>query len=198
MAARPAICYKIPLQYPRQVTFLKGTGIENVVSRSAKLILGLSVLLACPELGLGNRAQASFALAPLSREQDRPKCSLGFEFELVLNGEESKEIPGTTSAGAVRDEAPAAPGPAQPPTPRDLRGLFHVQDGLQSNGASSSSPAPSSGPGGSGLYLVPPQSAQVLGVEVSEFLFLTDNQFKPPAFPSRLFRPPRHYVNATL
>jgi len=160
------------------------------MSRSAKLILGLTVLLACPDLGLDSRAQASFALAQGTRETDRPTCSLGFEFRLVLNGE-GAEAPASLSSGAVRDEAPSLPEPEAPRKP-ELPGKPAPAHGdFQTNGASSGA-GPSIGAGwGAGLSLLPPLRAQLLGAEVTERLFLANERLKPPPFASRLFRPPR-------
>jgi len=160
-----------------------------VLSRGGKPILGLIVLLAWPLLGLGGRAQASFSLGQLSRESHRPKCSLGFEFELVLNGEEQTEAAHANSPGGMSGETPSVPeaDPAQRGFPqRPLPRPSDLQTGT------SSGPAPSTGPGGgAGLSLFPPVPAPVLGHDVSGLLFLANERLKPPPFPSRLFRPPR-------
>jgi hypothetical protein len=162
-----------------------------MLSRAARLMLSLIVLLACSELGPAGRVQAGFALGRLTQEPEPPKYSFGLEFELVVNGEGAEAaVPPATSAG-MSGEAPIA-NESDHPRPPDLPpGVIPAHGGFQSRGASSGAGPSTGSGGGTGLYLVVPASAQVLAGEASGRLFLADERWKPPPFASRLFRPPR-------
>jgi len=159
--------------------------------RGVKLIVGLIVLLAWPWLGCGGSAQASFSLGQHSRGPERPRCSFGFEFELVINGEEQAEAGDSNPSGGMSGEIPSVPD-SDPLRQSVLpRAPIPAHDGPQTSGTSSG-PAPPSGPGGGGgSCLLPPLGAPLLGREGSGLLFLANERLKPPPFPSRLFRPPR-------
>jgi len=161
-----------------------------VSSRGLKPILGLIVLLAGPCLGLGGRAEASFALARSALAPERPPVSLGLEFQLVLNGEEPVEPEAPcSSTSATSEPAPVAPGESPRP-PARYHHILPVPTGL-SNGTSSAG-SPPSGPGsGTGLIFILPSDCAMPGGGESGRLFLADERLNPPPFPSRLFRPPR-------
>jgi hypothetical protein len=160
-----------------------------VPSRGVKPILGLIVLLAWPCLGLGSRAEAGFALEAATPTAERTPGSLGFEFHLILNGEEPAKPEETcSSTGSEKAPAPFTPGDA-PRSP--YRDLLLVPGGL-SNGASSAGSPPSTGPGsGPALSFVVPSGIGTTEADSSGRLFLADERIKPPPFDSRLFRPPR-------
>ena len=161
-----------------------------MLSRGVKPILGLIVLLAGPCLGLGGRVEASFALGKSALAPERSPGSLGFEFQLVLNGDEpaEPEVPCPTT-GTAKEPAPFMPGDS-PRAPVPHRDLLLVPGGL-TNGASSTG-SPSSGPGsGTGLTFILPVDFGVFGDSQSVRLVLADERFNPPPFASRLFRPPR-------
>jgi len=161
-----------------------------VLSRGVKPILGLIVLLAWPCLGLGGRAEASFALGGSALTPERSPGSPGFELQLVLNGDVADEPPLTHSAaGMAKETLPLAPGdsPRAPSAPRDL---LPVPGGPSTNGASTGTP--SAGPGsGATLSFILPLGSLVPGADPSGLLRLADERLKPPPFASRLFRPPR-------
>jgi hypothetical protein len=161
-----------------------------VLSREAKPILGLIVLLAWPCLGLGGRVEGSFALGNSALAPERPPNSLGYEFELVFNGDQPAEAERPCSKPCTAKEtAPLIPGDS-PRTPVPHSDLLLVPGGLSHGGTSASSP--SSGPSsGTGLTFILPVDFGVLGDQQSVRLFLADERFNPPPFAFRFFRPPR-------
>jgi hypothetical protein len=155
-----------------------------------KPILGLLVLLAWPCLGLGGRAQASFALGGSALAPERAPGSLGLEFQLVLNGGEPAEPEGTPSSSVPAEEAtPFAPGDS-PRAPAAPVHLLPIPGGLSTGTTASGPPSSSAGSAG-GLSIILPSNPAALGDDPSGRLFLADERFNPPPFPSRLFRPPR-------
>jgi len=159
-----------------------------VMSRGVKPILGLIVLLAWPLLGLGGRAEASFALGRLSRQPERSGCSVGFELALVLNGQEQTEASEARPRRGMRTETPSAPD-GNVPNRVFPRGPLPADGDLQTG--TSSGPVPPTGAGvGAGLSLLPPH-VPLLADDASGLLFLAFGRLRPPLFPSRLFRPPR-------
>jgi hypothetical protein len=156
-----------------------------------KPILGLLVLLAGPCWGVGGRAEASFALGKSALAPERPPASLGFEFQLVLNGDKPVELEAPcSSTGTIQESIPFAP--ADPPCRAPIRhhDMLLLPGGL-SNGASSAGSPSSSSSSATGLTFILPVGFGVLGGDQSVRLFLADERFNPPPFASRLFRPPR-------
>jgi hypothetical protein len=162
-----------------------------VSSRGLKPILGLIVLLAGPCWGLGGRAEASFALGKSALAPERSPGSLGFEFQLVLNGDQpaEPEVPSSTSTNTARQPTPGMPGDS-PHTPVPQRDLLLVPVDLSHGSSSTGSPSPGSG-SGTGLTFILPVDFWILGNDPAGRLFLADERFHPPPFASRLFRPPR-------
>jgi hypothetical protein len=160
-----------------------------VSSRGLKPILGLIVLVAGPFLGLSGRAEAGFALGKSALAPERSPGSMGFEFQLVLNGDEPAEPEGTSRMTGTADEtSPLVPcdPPRQPAPHRDLL----IPGGLSHGASSAGSPSP--GPSsGTGLSFILPVDSGVSGGDLSGRLFLADERFNPPPFASRFFRPPR-------
>jgi hypothetical protein len=156
-----------------------------------KPILGLLVLLACPCLGLGGRAQAGFALGGSALAPERAPGSLGLEFQLVLNGGEPAEPEGPPTSAPAEEDAPLPPGDS-PRAPAAPVHLLPVPGGTSSG-------APSSGAGsGGGLSVILPSNPEALGGDPTGRLFLADERLHPPPFASRLFRPPRLVREALL
>jgi len=162
-----------------------------VLSRGAKLILGLIVLLAWPCLGWGSRVEASFALGRSVLPSERSASSPGFELQLVLNGGETSEPEVSYSSwGTGKETTPLEPhdSPRAPLPPRDI---LSVLAGSFNTGASSTS-APPVGPGsGAGLSFILPLGSLVSRASQSGLLFLADERLDSLPFASRLFRPPR-------
>jgi hypothetical protein len=161
-----------------------------VSSREMKLILALLVLLTWPCLGAGSRAQASFAFGRSALAPERIPGSPGFEFRLILSGDEPVEPDGAPPSSGLGEEI-------TPVTPRDAsRGpampahLFPIPGGFSTG--TTSTGIPSSGPGpGPGLPFVLPLGAETPRAGLTGLLFLANERFNPPPFASRLFRPPR-------
>jgi hypothetical protein len=155
----------------------------------ANPIPGLIVLLASSTLGLGGRVQANFALERPTRWPDQANCPLGFELVLVLRGEEPDEAPRVCSTGGMSAETSLEPIADLPQRPLLARRLNPADGNLRTG---DSGPAPPTGPGwGPGMCLLLPPSAPALAGPRSTRLFLAAQQFRPPPFASRLFRPPR-------
>lgn len=151
-------------------------------------MLGLTVLLAWPCLGLSGRAEASFALAPSKLTEDR---LLAAEFQHRLNSDKTDEHEehGATGGRLIDEERPFAPPcPTAPPRFRDL---FPAYSGSQSQGASSTGGSPPGSGAGVGMPFILTFEALLAGAERGGRLFLADERFKPPPFTSRWFRPPR-------
>jgi len=141
-----------------------------MLSRVAKPLFGLIVLLACPWLGAS--ARAGFALVvPFDGEQTGCGAALWGD-----TGDEDRP----SNEGSPW----AAPLPAK---------VLLAWSGLQtgSGAGSTSTSGPTAGAGGTGLagILAPNSSPPLAGG--GSLLFLADERFKPPPFASRLFRPPR-------
>jgi hypothetical protein len=166
-------------------------GVGEVLLRRVKPILSLIVLLAWPCLGLGGRADASFALAASALE---PRCCLGqpgFELQLALH-HDTTENPVVSAAGSAGREEPTWPAPG--PSHWDwflLNYCFLALGDLPINGSSCAgfpSAGSSSVPGMTCILL---SASAVPTAEGAGWLFLADERFKPPPFASRRFRPPR-------
>jgi len=141
-----------------------------VLSRVAKSLIGLLVLLAWPCLGLGGSARAAFVI------------TLGAD-EALVSGASSG---GAGEEGGSRDTG--TPGRASLP-----RHLVPAGPSFQpsSTAGGTTSSGPGAGPGGPGLVgLLIADSPRLQSVGTG-ILFLSDERFKPPPFASRLFRPPR-------
>ena len=160
-------------------------------SRGVKPILGLILLLAWPCLGLGSRVEASFALGRSALAPERSPGSLGFEFQLVLNGDEPAEPEGNcSSTGMAKEPTPFAPGdsPRESGQPLDIL----LIPGSLANGASSASSPSSSGSGsGANLSFILPSGVGMPEADPSGRLYLADDRLSPPPFATRFFRPPR-------
>jgi hypothetical protein len=160
------------------------------MTRGVKPILGLIVLLTWPCLGLGSRAEASFALGRSHLTSGRSAGASGFELQLVLNGEETESKASPSSLGMGKESTPFAPSePSRAPfPPRNLlpRFIDLLTAGESSTGTSST--GPSSGPG---LPFILPSGLLGPGVDQSGILLLADERVSPPSSASRLFRPPR-------
>jgi hypothetical protein len=154
-----------------------------------KQLLGLFVLLIWPCLGLGSRAEASFALTPPA--QKRTPGWLGVEVRLYLNGDETEQPGAAPGNGPREDPSPITPNDAHLRL-RLLRDLLAVPCGPQGEGSSSSgSSSPGSGSGSGMSCLCLPLGSAGPQTEPSARLFLADERYRPPSFASRLFRPPR-------
>jgi hypothetical protein len=162
-----------------------------MLSRVAKLILSLILLLACPELGPGGRVEGSFALGQSTREPDQPKGSFGFEFQLVVNGAPGANTSAGCSPAGIRDDVLPVTEPKHSPPPGLPRKLIPAHAGLQTNGASPGAGSSAGQVPAAGSSFLPTMCTYVVGGEMCGLLFLADERFKPPPFPTRLFRPPR-------
>jgi hypothetical protein len=114
-----------------------------VLSRGVKLILGLTVLLVGPALGLGGRVQAGFALAHVVQVSDGPTCSFGPEFELVLVlNDEGAEMRANAAPAPARSDRKthAASSSAGPVRDRPNRSVG-FEFGLVLNGDGAQTPA---------------------------------------------------------
>ena len=160
-----------------------------MATRGVKPILGLIVLLAWPCQGVGSRAEAGFALANSPPTAECSPGSLGFEFHLILNGDEPAKPQETcSSTGTATEPAPFAPGESPRSPYRDLL----LAPGGVSNGTSSAGSPSSSGPGsGMGLSFIPPSDLGMSEADSSGRLYLADERLEPPPFATRHFRPPR-------
>jgi hypothetical protein len=160
-----------------------------VLSRVAKPLFGLTVLLACPWLGLGSSARACFVLGQFASPLERAKLSGDLALVVPLDAEETGS--GGASSGGMGDEDrrsnEGSPGPAN--LPRQVSPAWRFPTGSVAGGTSSSGPTP--GAGAAGLVGILTLAARPLGVDGADRLFLRDERFKPPPFASRLFRPPR-------
>lgn len=156
--------------------------IPSVLSRPAKPLLGLVVLLAFPWLGLGSSARASFVVGQFG--SDRAKSSA-----VPLDNEGTGC--GTSSARTGHEDRPGEEESPWANSPS--RWLLAAWPGLQTGSSTggASAPGSASGPGGAGLVGILTLASPSLGPEGAERLFLCDERFKPPPFCSRLFRPPR-------
>jgi len=116
--------------------------IPSVLSRLAKPLLGLIVLLALPWLGLGGSARASFVVGQFG--SDRAKSST------VPLYAEGAGCGGASYAGTGHEDKP---GDEESPSAKFLsRRLLAAGQGLQTGSSigGASAPGSASGPGGSG------------------------------------------------
>ena len=159
--------------------------------RGVKPILGLIVLLAWPCLGLGSRVEAGFALERSTLTPERSSGSLGFEFQLVLNGDEPTEPDRSCSTTATTKEpTPITPGdsPREPGRPLDILLL----PGNLANGTSCAGSPSTTGPGsGLSLSFILPSGIGMPNDSASGRRYLADDRLDPPPFATRFFRPPR-------
>jgi len=160
-----------------------------VLSRVAKPLIALIVLLAGPCLGPGGSARAGFVLGQRASSFERPNSSAGFALIVTLDAEEAGA--GGAGSGSGNEDRPRDNGnPWLASLPQQL---FLAWDGLQAGSAAGGTPTSGPAPGTSGPGLVgmltpgsPPPPA-----ERADLLFLVDQRFKPPPFALRVFRPPR-------
>jgi hypothetical protein len=161
-----------------------------VASRSAKLILGVILLLAGPLGGLGGRVQAGFALEQRLSGPDRSPSPFGLALVLIMNGEDEAKSAVCASPAQTKDEGAIVSERQAPQRRRMPCALPPAPGDCQTKGASSGA-GRSTGPGGRiPLSPSPPQHAPTSMGEESG-LCLADERCGPALFPARLFRPPR-------
>lgn len=161
--------------------------------RVPKTTLCLLLLLAGPLSGLAGRAEASLVLRKPAPETEASEAVTWLD---TLVGLERAGEGDTAPAPPARASSEPAPSGHETDIPRrDSHAPLPfgpVYPDLQHSGAGAPDSSSSSGSGaGATLHLLPPQPGQPCGAEASGLLFLADDRFQLPSFPTRLFRPPR-------
>jgi hypothetical protein len=159
-----------------------------VICRGMVLILSLSVLLACPLLGWGGRAEAGFALRRVTPSV-RLSGASGAEFVLRVYDQDICDAGSVCSSSSPAGNAPVPPN--DPHCPMRLPQPLFLLAGSSPAGASSTRAPSSKSPSGAGLCFILPSASRTSGDEQSGPLFLADVRIDWPLFASRLFRPPR-------
>ena len=146
-----------------------------MLPRDMKHLAPLLVLLACPFLGQGGRAEAGFTVGQLQVVTQGDSNALSFELTPALGGEPRQD---TSSAerSAPRFDWPLEKSPGNN-GPEACEGM---------------SSAPSAGPSApGGMPLAASVDKEPPEGTATGRLFLCNERFKPPPFASRWFRPPR-------
>jgi len=148
----------------------RGGETRSVLSRVAKPLFGLIVLLACPWLGLGGSARAGF---------------------VITLGTTEAAFSDASSAGTAEEDRPGNPEWAWLASlPPQLLPAGPAPQASSTTGGMTTSASPTEAGGGGLVGLLMPDRLHLQEGEAG-LLFLGDERFKPPPFASRLFRPPR-------
>jgi hypothetical protein len=161
----------------------------NVPTQSRKPFFIATLLLTCPWLGGGNRAEGCFALSQSAAGPHQSRTAFTSELQPALSAD-SAPAAGTSISSSAR----TGESPPERPTPEEHEDRVPTLWSLvtsQTGGASSSGAGPTGAGSGACQSGILPLDPQMPKDTLASSLCLAESRFKPPPFCSRLFRPPR-------